>query len=231
MRRDMKKNSDFFRKRPKQERAQELVDAILIAAGRIFQSKGIDKSTTNQIAEKAGISIGSLYRYFPNKESIVTALIDKQLALHFQALDTVLDQAEGKSDAEAIELSVKTLCRLYFDNAEFLSGLLKEQGRGQQIEVTVLKHLNFEKLIQSVQRKRGANRSERFGARVFVAVHAVMGVLHSVIERYPDIPERAAIIEQIIVLAKKYLLPPWRSKIFEQLFTEYGLGQGQCAIV
>jgi AcrR family transcriptional regulator len=203
----MKKKAEFFRKHPKQKRALELVETILTGARQLFLKKGLEKTTTNQIAEKAGISIGSLYRYFPNKESIVAALIDQELAIYLRALDSVLEETHGKSDGDVIEVGVKMLCDLYFENVEFLHMLLKEQEHSHQIQITVLKHLNFEKLIQSIHKKRGANRSDLFEARIFVAVHAVMGVLHSVVERYPDIPDRAAISEQTIVLAKKYLLP------------------------
>ena len=203
----MTKKPDFFRKRPKQERSQDLVETVFTAARQAFNSKGIEKTTTNQIAEKAGISIGSLYRYFPNKESIVAALIENQLSQHLKALDAVLETTDGLTDGEVVELAVNTLCDLYFDNAEFLNRLLKEQGRGQQVEVMVMKHLSFEKLIQSIHRKRGGGRSERFGPRVFVVVHAVMGVLHSVVELYPNIPERKAVTYQTVVMAKKYLLP------------------------
>jgi AcrR family transcriptional regulator len=203
----MKKKTDFFRKRPKQERSQDLVETILEAAGRVFHAKGIAKATTNQIAEKAGISIGSLYRYFPNKESIVTALIEDQLSKYLKALNDLLESTDGLTDGEVVELAVNTLCNLYFDNAEFLNRLLKEEVPGQQVEVMVMKYLSFEKLIQSIHRKRGAHRSERFGPRIFVAVHAVMGVLHAVVERWPDIPERKAVTSQTVIMAKKYLLP------------------------
>jgi len=203
----MKKSADFFRKRPKQTRALDLVDTILIAAGMVFQKHGVAKVTTNDIAARAGISIGSLYRYFPNKESIVAALIEKELSRHFIALDSVLDKTIGESDAATIQFAMETLCDLYFENLPFLQELFQEQGRGNQVQIMVLKHLNFEKLIGSIRLKRGAHRSERFEARIFVAVHAVMGVLHAVVERYPDIPDRAAVCNQTVILAKKYLLP------------------------
>jgi AcrR family transcriptional regulator len=65
------------RKLPKQDRSRVTVEAILEATTRILVEEGYDKANTNRIAERAGISIGSLYQYFPNKESLMTALMEQ----------------------------------------------------------------------------------------------------------------------------------------------------------
>jgi AcrR family transcriptional regulator len=65
------------RKFPRQERSKIAVEAILEATTRILTEEGYDKANTNRIAERAGVSIGSLYQYFPNKESLITALMVK----------------------------------------------------------------------------------------------------------------------------------------------------------
>jgi AcrR family transcriptional regulator len=62
------------RKAPRQERAKVTVEAILVAADRLTRQGGIDAWTTNHVAELAGVSIGSLYQYFPSKESLLVAL-------------------------------------------------------------------------------------------------------------------------------------------------------------
>src|SRR5258708_7556864 len=118
-----------FRSLPKQDRSQDLVDAILIAARRLLQSSGVAQLTTNHIATSAGVSIGSLYRYFPNKEAIVVALIEKEISGHLAALRAALEKARELSNADAVQLSVKALCDLYFDHAAFLSLLFKEAER------------------------------------------------------------------------------------------------------
>lgn len=62
------------RKLPQQDRSKVTVDAILTATARILTQEGYDRATTNRIAELAGVSIGSLYQYFPSKEALVTSL-------------------------------------------------------------------------------------------------------------------------------------------------------------
>src|ERR1700736_5178789 len=58
------------RKAPKQERSREMVETILEAAARVFVREGYARATTNRIAAAAGISVGSLYQYFPGKDAI-----------------------------------------------------------------------------------------------------------------------------------------------------------------
>lgn len=68
------------RKQPKQARSGAMVDAILQAAAELLDSGNPDGYTTNQIAERAGASIGSLYQYFPSKDAITAALIGQASA-------------------------------------------------------------------------------------------------------------------------------------------------------
>jgi AcrR family transcriptional regulator len=63
-------------KRPKQERSQATVEAILTATTRILTEQGYAQFTTNRVAELAGVSVGSLYQYFPNKEALIVALME-----------------------------------------------------------------------------------------------------------------------------------------------------------
>ena len=65
------------RKEPRQQRARATVDAILLAAAHILKTEGFERATTNRIAERAGVSIGSLYQYFPNKGAVVAALRER----------------------------------------------------------------------------------------------------------------------------------------------------------
>lgn len=71
------------RKSPAQARARETVEAILEAAVELFSTKGYARTSTNHLAVRAGVSVGSLYQYFPNKDAILTALLARHLeAVH-----------------------------------------------------------------------------------------------------------------------------------------------------
>lgn len=68
------------RKEPRQERARATTEAILEAAARILERHGLAGYNTNAIAERAGVSIGSLYQYYPNKDAITVALVERDEA-------------------------------------------------------------------------------------------------------------------------------------------------------
>lgn len=68
------------RKTPAQPRAAATVNVILEAAASILERQGLEGYTTNDIAARAGVSIGSLYQYFPNKDAITIALIEREMA-------------------------------------------------------------------------------------------------------------------------------------------------------
>jgi AcrR family transcriptional regulator len=65
------------RKKPAQERSKETVRALLQAAARILEQEGYERTSVNRIADVAGVSVGSLYQYFPTKEALVAAVAHK----------------------------------------------------------------------------------------------------------------------------------------------------------
>ncbi len=83
------------RKQPRQERARQTVDAILEAAAQVFERQGYAAGTTNRIAERAGISIGSLYQYFPSKDAILVAIVERHIDEGAAALGPVLAELEA----------------------------------------------------------------------------------------------------------------------------------------
>jgi AcrR family transcriptional regulator len=71
-----------------QKRSQETVDVLLEATERVLTRDGFASATTNKIAEVAGVSIGTLYHYFPTKEALVEALVHRMWAAELEVLDT-----------------------------------------------------------------------------------------------------------------------------------------------
>ncbi|HVN27197.1 MAG TPA: helix-turn-helix domain-containing protein, partial [Candidatus Binataceae bacterium] len=87
------------RKSASQERSRATVDALLEATARVLIKEGYDRASTNRIAEVAGVSIGSLYQYFPSKEALVAAVIDR----HTEEIAEVTRNAVLKAAARPIE--------------------------------------------------------------------------------------------------------------------------------
>ena len=93
------------RKHASQERSRATVDALVEATARILVREGFDKASTNRIAEVAGVSVGSLYQYFPGKEALVVAVIDR----HNQDIMRVVRGALAEIASQPVEKGVRRL--------------------------------------------------------------------------------------------------------------------------
>jgi AcrR family transcriptional regulator len=83
------------RKSPRQARSAETVQIVLEAAARILESRGRAGFTTNAVAERAGVSIGSLYQYFPSKEALTGALIERETTILLEEATVALEAKTG----------------------------------------------------------------------------------------------------------------------------------------
>ena len=95
------------RKRPRQARATATVAAVVEAAARILEAEGLGGFNTNAVAAKAGVSIGSLYQYFPGKDAILAALIRREA----EAFDAALTQAVAATNELGTPSAVALLAR------------------------------------------------------------------------------------------------------------------------
>jgi len=104
------------RKRPSQARSRETVRAIVEAAAHIFESRGPDAATTDAIAARAGVSIGSLYQYFPSKDALLATLSACHLLAARDALEPALALLDAGADAdEAIPALVRAMVACHAD--------------------------------------------------------------------------------------------------------------------
>jgi AcrR family transcriptional regulator len=95
------------RRAAQQHRSQRTVDAVLDAVTLVLKRHGPDAVTTNRIAEKAGVSVGSLYQYFPDKQAIYRALHER----HVAEVREVIDRAVADHATAAIDAFANTLVR------------------------------------------------------------------------------------------------------------------------
>src|SRR5580698_7638516 len=97
------------RKAPGQARSKETVNVILEAGARILESEGLRGFNTNAISAKAGISVGSLYQYFPNKDAILLGLINRFEAAGHEAILEAIRSGKGRPLKPRLRLFVRAL--------------------------------------------------------------------------------------------------------------------------
>lgn len=109
------------RKAPQQARAQSTVDALLQATAELLEEQGYARLTTNHVAQRAGVSIGSLYQYFPSKEALCHVLAER----HFQHYaQRYLERLDALATAP-VETQVRALVQLNFEIARQEPGMAR----------------------------------------------------------------------------------------------------------
>lgn len=88
------------RKRPQQRRSRVTIDTIFEATIQVLLANGLDRITTIQIAERAGVSVGSLYQYFPNKRALLAAVVKRHVGGVADATIAACQSAHGKTVAD-----------------------------------------------------------------------------------------------------------------------------------
>ncbi len=85
-----------LRKTPRQRRSTATVDTILEAAARILETQGLDGFNTNAVATRAGISVGSLYQYFPSKHAVLAELVRRHRSRTWGRVGAAIEKSRGK---------------------------------------------------------------------------------------------------------------------------------------
>lgn len=119
---DRQKAPISSRRKPKQARSTELVSAILEAAIQVLAKEGAHRFTTTRVAERAGVSVGSIYQYFPNKASILFRLQSDEWKQTTDMLCTILQDAQ-KPPLERLRVLVHAFVRSECDEAEVRTAL------------------------------------------------------------------------------------------------------------
>lgn len=116
------------RREPRRRTGRAIVDALLDAASSLLAAQGLAGMTTNAVAERAGVSVGSLYQYFPNKQALVSAVSDRLNA----ALVAEVERLVGSDAAPDAKLDalVALLCSSDVGDLEVRRALLRDVPRG-----------------------------------------------------------------------------------------------------
>ncbi|HRE49476.1 MAG TPA: TetR/AcrR family transcriptional regulator [Aggregatilineales bacterium] len=185
------------RRTPKQARSQQRVDHLLTTAAAVFGEVGLAEATTNQIAARAGMSIGSLYQFFPNKEAIWAALIERY-AFQLRGLLS----AEGMADRpfrEVIQTIITRLLAFDTEHAGF-KALFITGPTAEQINAEIVNQ------ICDLFRTRFPALSEEIALpTALVAVSLVRGMLTLRSDPHPAAPPLPSLVGEITAALLGYL--------------------------
>lgn len=181
------------RRKAVQERSLDTVSAILEGAARVFDREGY-AATTNRIAREAGVGIGSVYEYFPNKDALLLALAEKHLGDIETALEPWLDLEQHRQPEALLRGLLTTILELHRKHPRMHDTLSQvaalEPGLGER--ATALQERAVDVVAKALELRLGASRAR---ARARVAISTVGHLTHELIVPESD-PEVAEQLEQ-----------------------------------
>jgi AcrR family transcriptional regulator len=197
------------RKKPKQKRSRATVAAILEATAQLLVEGGYHNLSTNRIAETAGVSIGSLYQYFSNKEAVVAAVVEEFADRQFEIL--VHGIGDLGPDAQ-MEQSVRELVRSMMEakrcEPELSKVLFEELPPVGQIDVLKEWTQRACELVYTALSMRADDvRPDNLEIAAYVLVTACHGIVHSTVVDRPELLENDALAEETAELILRYLQP------------------------
>jgi AcrR family transcriptional regulator len=195
------------RKEPRQKRSREKVAAILDAAARVLVDEGYERATTNRVAEVAGISIGSLYQYFPNKESLVAALAERHSEAMCRVYTKKAELLLNAPLAVAAEDLVRTNLEVHAADARLHKVLMEEVPRVGALEAVEA----IDRKISAVMRGYLEARKDEIAPKdldvaTFVLVKLVQVLAHRAVVERPEYLEDDRLIKETTAAVLGYLL-------------------------
>jgi AcrR family transcriptional regulator len=198
------------RKSASQERSRATVQALLDATARVLTREGYDRASTNRIAATAGVSVGSLYQYFPNKEALVAALVARHNREMLDLLREALKEVASLDLATAIAKLVRAAVDAHrVDPA--LHRVFDEQvpRMGQLAKIGALQGETFLLVRSYLEERRNEISVRDLDSTTSILVTTVEALTHQFVIHRPGAPERDRdrFIDEVTRLVVGYLQP------------------------
>ena len=195
------------RKSPQQSRSRVTVEAILDGAIQVLEREGSLALTTTRIAQAAGVSVGTLYQYFPHRKSILDALQEREFQRTLAVMQEVmLDSPAGSTD-ELARAVIRGLFTLYAAAPELHRVLVIEGLVGAAPEQVKAFDLRMVNMVRSVlSGARLTCRRRNVDAAAFVAYQSVRASMLAHLLEAPSGLDEAALTEELADLLHRYLV-------------------------
>jgi AcrR family transcriptional regulator len=194
------------RRIPRQRRASDTVAAIVEAAAQILEARGLPAFTTNAVAERAGVSIGTLYQYFADKNALLLALARQEMTVTLEEVARALQGEEDPSVEGRVRAMVRAIVHAFRDRPRARKAVVQTilaQGIGIEVMGPVAA------FIAQAGGEAGRGRlpllSTLSREQVFVLSRAMMGTIRAaVLEEQPFLKDRA-FEDEVVRLIVAYL--------------------------
>jgi AcrR family transcriptional regulator len=200
------------RRVPVQRRSRETVDAVLIAAAQVFETHGYTGGTTNRIAQVAGVSIGTLYQYFPSKEALAVALLER----HIEETQRQMREWVGHMVAErhtlhgALEDYIGGMLNVHVLRPRLQHILLEETPLPEHVHLLLLEaEHQLARTMAGLLRTYAEVQHPQLKHAAYVAIHTIEALTHR-FAAHPEDPvlSQEDLKKELVRLLEGYLQQP-----------------------
>ncbi len=201
------------RKRPRQRRSRATVDAILEACLELLEQGDPDRVTTNRICQRSGVAKGSLYQYFPDKESIVAAAFERVVSREIEVHQANAIDWEALSLEDSIVFLVDRALEIDQRLAKLHRSFHQTYHRSFDIGAEWQQEwADTDVVIGAVRDRLAANRSrlrtQNLDTAAFMLTRGLRGLVWKVIEERPEHLTSGELREELVSLFQGYLIKP-----------------------
>jgi AcrR family transcriptional regulator len=195
------------RKKPRQERSAATVDAILDATARVLTTTGYDRASTNRIAMAAGVSVGSLYQYFPSKEALVAGLATRHNAKMSALIHSKLAELARAPLPVAVRAMIDAMFAAHAVDPKLHKVLIEEVPRIGRLETLLARERETEALVAALlESRKGELRRAHVDAMAFVLVHVVEAVTHASVTAEHEPARARRVADELTDMVLRYVV-------------------------
>lgn len=194
------------RKSAVQARSRSTVEALLAATERVLVRDGYDRASTNKIAEAAGVSVGSLYQYFPSKEALVAAVIHRHNAAMLELVRTSLARVATLPPYETARELVRAMIEAHRLAPRLHRVLVEQTPRVGSLEILEQLEDEVVTLIHGhLESRRELLRVRDVGMSAFIVTRAVEAMTHAAVLRRPELLDDPRFVDEVADLVARYV--------------------------
>jgi AcrR family transcriptional regulator len=197
---------DLQRRMPQQARSRDTLEMIFEATARIIEHEGQGALNTNRIAERAGISVGTLYQYFPKKEAILVAMARRELANDRAAVIGAISEAFDVPDAPIARLAVRTLIDLHRQREKVRGVIMQAHAALGFSEEHAQPLREVTELLSARSDRVAPGRAAPISpVTLFVLTRAIIGVIRGAAQERSPLLGTAEFEDEVVRLIENYL--------------------------
>jgi AcrR family transcriptional regulator len=193
------------RKMPIQARSTATVEAISEATIQVLLSHGAERLTTTRVAQRAGVSVGTLYQYYPNKQSLLFAVVENHFNSVAARFETACEGACHKPLAEMIREMVEAFVDAKMERADISVALYRVSadvgGPALIKRISQRSRKAVEAMLQTAPDAKST--PDKFAIDMMLA--AMAGAMRSLLEAGPSYPAVRKSREQLVLLCQSYM--------------------------